>query len=69
MRDAVGMGRIGTHDKRLDRGRHIFTFDNNVILLANSSQLLLSLFSDIRRRTPSDANHSWVRGGEKLSLI
>ena len=54
MCEVDGGRRIGTHDKGLDWGRNIITFNNNVVLLADSDQLRRSLFSDVLRRTPSN---------------
>lgn len=52
------IGRMRTDDESLDGGRHIFTFSDNVVLLADSNQLLRSLFSDMFRGGPSNGNRS-----------
>ena len=53
---------IGTHDKRLDRGRNIFTVNDDMVLLTDADTFLYSLFPDIFRRTPASVDGPHVRG-------
>lgn len=53
---------IGTHGKRLDRGRNIFTVHDDMVLLADADAFLYGLFPDIFRRTPASVDNPHVRG-------
>lgn len=59
----------GTYGKNLDWGRHIFTFNDNVVLLADSSQLFWSLVSDVLGRTPPNVNRAYIIADAKVCLV
>lgn len=52
---------IGTHSKRLDRGRNIFTLHDDMILLADADMFLCGLFPDIFRWTPANVGNPCIR--------